>query len=142
MDGLSAAASGIAVISLALQLVDSVRQIQRFLRKVSEAPKELRRLIELLEQLELILESIGELINKQQQQGGNQDVAVSETVLRAMKTCENTVKGLASTVDGARKSIEARIRRRRLWLASACRARRRILRSLNARYMRLSACLT
>ncbi|KAN0099533.1 hypothetical protein V8E51_013308 [Hyaloscypha variabilis] len=108
MDGLSAAASGIAVISLALQLVDSVRQIQRFLRKVSEAPKELRRLIELLEQLELILESIGELINKQQQQGGNQDVAVSETVLRAMKNCENTVKGLASTVDGARKSIEAR----------------------------------
>jgi uncharacterized protein YoxC len=108
MDGLSAAASGIAVISLALQLVDSVRQIQRFLRKVSEAPKELRRLIELLEQLELILESIGELINKQQQQSGDQDVAVSETVLRAMKTCENTMKGLTSTVDGARKSIEAK----------------------------------
>jgi t-SNARE complex subunit (syntaxin) len=108
MDGLSPAASGIAVISLALQLVDSVGQIQRFLRKVSEAPKELRRLIELLEQLELILEGIGEIINKQQQQSGDQDVAVSETVLRATKTCENTVKGLTSIVDGARKSIEAK----------------------------------
>jgi len=107
MDGLSAAASGIAVVSLALQLVDSVRQIQRFLRNVSEAPKELRRLIDLLEQLELILESIGELINKQQQ-AGEQDVAVSETVLRAMRTCENTVKGLASIVDKARKDVEAK----------------------------------
>jgi len=109
MDGLSAAASGIAVVSLALQLVDSVRQIQRFLRKVSEAPKELRRLLDLLEQLELILESIGDLINKQQQ-SGDQDVAVSETVLRAMKTCENTVKELASTVDRARKDFEEKSR--------------------------------
>jgi hypothetical protein len=108
MDGLSAAASGIAVVSLAIQLVDSVRQIQRFLRNVSEAPKELRRLINLLEQLELILESIGELINRQQRQNAVEDVAVSDTVLRAMKTCENTVKGLAGIVDVARKSAEAK----------------------------------
>ncbi|KAH8768731.1 hypothetical protein F5882DRAFT_509214 [Hyaloscypha sp. PMI_1271] len=108
MDGLSAAASGIAVVSLAIQLVDSVRQIQRFLRNISEAPKELRRLINLLEQLELILESIGELIDRQQRQSANEDVAVSDTVLRAMKTCENTVKGLAGIVDVARKSAEAK----------------------------------
>jgi uncharacterized protein YoxC len=108
MDGLSAAASGIAVVSLAIQLVDSVRQIQRFLRNVSEAPKELRRLINLLEQLELILENIGELIDRQQRQSADEDVALSETVLRAMKTCENTVKGLAGIVDAARKSAEAK----------------------------------
>ena len=113
MDGLSAAASGIAVVSLALQLVDSVRQIQRFLRNVSEAPKELRRLIDLLEQLELILESIGDLTNKQQQ-SGDQDVAVSNSVLRAMKMCENTVKELASMVDGARKDVEAKSRKTKM----------------------------
>jgi len=51
MDGLSTAASGIAVVSLAIQLVDSVREIRRFLRDLSEAPKELKRLVDLLEQL-------------------------------------------------------------------------------------------
>jgi hypothetical protein len=35
---------------------------------------------------------------------------VSETILRAMKTCENTIKGLASIVDVARKSAEAKNR--------------------------------
>ncbi len=108
MDPLSAAASGIAVVSLTIQLVDSVRQIQRFLRNVSEAPKELRRLIDLLEQLELILASIGDLIDRQQRQSETQDVAVSETVLRAMKNCESTIQGLASVVDRERKSVEAK----------------------------------
>ena len=65
MDPFGAAASGIAVVSLAIQLVDSVRQLQRFLRSVSEAPKELKRLINLLEQLELILDNIGSFIENQ-----------------------------------------------------------------------------
>ncbi|PMD52809.1 uncharacterized protein K444DRAFT_192059 [Hyaloscypha bicolor E] len=145
MDGLSAAASGIAVVSLAIQLVDSVRQIQRFLHNVSEAPKELQRLINLLEQLELILENIGELIDRQRRQSADEDVAVSETILRAMKTCENTIKGLAGIVDVARKSAGPQRRRTeqpRLWDHYDCRARRRISRSSNVSYMRLPACLT
>ncbi|KAH8743361.1 hypothetical protein F5882DRAFT_446616 [Hyaloscypha sp. PMI_1271] len=107
MDPFSATASGIAVVSLAIQLVDYVRQIQRFLRSVSEAPKELKRLIDLLEQLELILESIGALIDRQQRQSGS-SATVSETVLRAMKACENTLERLESIVNAAKKASDAK----------------------------------
>lgn len=110
MDGLSAAASGIAVVSLAIQLVGAVRDIQRFLRNVSEAPKELRRLIELLEQLELILESIGTVVDRQRRQSGDADTAVSEPVLRAMRSCENLLAKLGNVVDAARKSDDARFK--------------------------------
>ena len=89
MDGLSAAASGMAVVSLAIQLVGSVRDIRRFMRQVSDAPKELNRLIDLLEQLEVIIEGVGELIEKQRRSAGDSDIDVSPNVLRAMKTCEN-----------------------------------------------------
>ena len=80
MDGLSAAASGIAFVSLVIQLVDSVRGIRRFLQKFSDAPKELKRLIDLLEQLELILENIGMLINRQKEQSGHVNVDISPDV--------------------------------------------------------------
>jgi hypothetical protein len=104
MDGLSAATSGIAVVSLAIQLVDSVREIQRFLRHVSEAPKELWRLIDLLEQLELILEPIGMLVERQQRQSEDKDTGISTSVLRAMKTCESKLAMLESIVETAKKA--------------------------------------
>ncbi|KAE9365956.1 hypothetical protein N431DRAFT_385949 [Stipitochalara longipes BDJ] len=94
MDGLSAAASGIAVVSLAIQLVDSVREIRRFLRDVSEAPKELKRLIDLLEQLELILENIAALVDRQKQGAAQTDIDLSGSILRAMETCESKLKML------------------------------------------------
>jgi len=107
MDGLSAAASGIAVVSLAIQLVDSVREMQRFLRDVSEAPKELRRLIDLLEQLELILENIGALVERQQQGAVQTELDLSASILKAMKTCESKLKMLEDVVGTAKKSANA-----------------------------------
>ncbi|PMD61924.1 uncharacterized protein K444DRAFT_642186 [Hyaloscypha bicolor E] len=107
MDGLSAAASGIAVVSLAIQLVDSVREIRRFLRDVSEAPKELRRLIDLLEQLELILENIGALVERQQEHTAQAEIDVSGSILRAMRTCESKLQMLEGVVEAAKKSATA-----------------------------------
>jgi conjugal transfer/entry exclusion protein len=107
MDGLSAAASGIAVVSLAIQLVDSVREIRQFLRNISEAPKELRRLVDLLEQLELILENIGALVERQQKHSAETDIDVSGSVLRAMKTCESKLKMLEDVVAVAKKTANA-----------------------------------
>ena len=104
MDGLSAAASGIAVVSLAMQLVDSVRDIQRFLHRVSDAPRELKRLLDLLEQLELILESIGMIIERQNTHEPDHDAAVSASVLRALKTCENKLLMLEDVVEVAKKA--------------------------------------
>ncbi|PMD26282.1 hypothetical protein NA56DRAFT_341580 [Hyaloscypha hepaticicola] len=104
MDGLSAAASGIAVVSLAIQLVDSVREIRHFLRNVSEAPKELRRLIDLLEQLELILENIGALVERRQQHAVEPAIDMSASILRAMRTCESKLKLLEDIVAAAKKT--------------------------------------
>jgi hypothetical protein len=103
MDGLSAAASGVAVVSLALQLVGSVRDIHRFLRQVSESPKELKRLIDLLEQLELVLQNIGMLVESQRKHNGNGDVDVSPSVLGAIEACKNKVAILERVVETAKK---------------------------------------
>jgi hypothetical protein len=106
MDGLSAAASGMAVVSLAIQLVGSVRDIRRFMRQLSDAPNELNRLIDLLEQLELIIEGIGELIEKQRRSARDGDIDVSPNVLRAMKTCESRLARIENVVEKARKGAK------------------------------------
>jgi hypothetical protein len=108
MDGLSAAASGMAVVSLAIQLVGSVRDIRRFMRQVSDAPKELNRLIDLLEQLELIIEGVGELIEKQRRSAPGGDIDVSPNVLRAMKTCESKLERIENVVERARKGAKTK----------------------------------
>jgi hypothetical protein len=107
MDGLSAAASGIAVVSFAIQLVDAVREIRLFLRKVSNAPKELRRLIDLLEQLELILGNIGMLIKRQQKQSGHVDVDISPDIWRAVSTCKDKVDIFQGTLETTKKAFMA-----------------------------------
>ncbi|CZR58008.1 uncharacterized protein PAC_07898 [Phialocephala subalpina] len=104
MDGLSAAASGIAVVSLAIQLVDSVREIQRFLRSIADAPEELSRLLDLLEQLELILESVGKLVENQRAQYGVLDIDVSPSILKAIQSCDKTLKKLDGFIDKTRRT--------------------------------------
>lgn len=86
MDGLSAAASGIAVVSLSLQLVGSVREIHCFLHSISEAPEEVKRLLDLLEQLELILRQAGMLVRTQRGNGRLEETGVLESVMRAIRT--------------------------------------------------------
>jgi len=107
MDPFSATASGFAVVSLAIQLVDSVREIKRFLRNVSEAPKELKRLLHLLEQLELILENIGAQMAKQQKNSGESDDGTITSVQKAMKMCESELLNLEIFVQKAKKASEA-----------------------------------
>lgn len=108
MDGLSAAASGIAVVSLAVQLIGSVRDIRRFLRRVSEAPKELKQLIDLLEQLELVLQNIGMVIENQRKHNDNGDIDVSLSVLRAIEACESKVTILEGVIEATKKASSTR----------------------------------
>ncbi|KAF8863947.1 hypothetical protein BDZ45DRAFT_72684 [Acephala macrosclerotiorum] len=110
MDGLSAAASGIAVVSLAIQLVDSIRGIQRFLRSIADAPEELSRLIELLEQLELILEGVGKLVENQRTQQGRLDIDVSPSILKAVQTCQKTLTKLEGLIAKVKQASEAQNR--------------------------------
>jgi hypothetical protein len=101
MDGLSAASSGIAVVSLAIQLVDSVREIRRFFRTLKDAPEELGRLLDLLEHMELILENIGKLVDP--------DSDLSPSVLKAIQTCEKALNKLGALIQKVKRNSLAQI---------------------------------
>ncbi|PMD20159.1 hypothetical protein NA56DRAFT_186417 [Hyaloscypha hepaticicola] len=106
MDGLSAAASGIAVVSLALQLVSSVRDIRRFLHSMSEAPEELKRLMDLLEQLEFVLEQVGLLAKRERGNTRLEGTSMMASVLRAITTCQKKLELLEGVVK-ATKDVKA-----------------------------------
>ena len=65
MDGLSGAASAIAIVSLAVQPVDTVQEISKFLKNVQDTPKEILRLLETLDQLQGTLNNVRQLIDHQ-----------------------------------------------------------------------------
>jgi hypothetical protein len=115
MDGLSAGASIIAVVSLAIQLLDTVREVRGFLRNVSDAPKELARLIDLLEQLELIVENIKMLMERQRQHNADVDEGICASVHKALKTCETKVAILDELVKKAKTTSEGRNKVVRSW---------------------------
>jgi hypothetical protein len=114
MDGLSEAASGIAVVSLAIQLVDSVREIRRFFRTLKDAPEELGRLLDLLEHMELMLEHIGKLVDR--------DGDISPSVLKAIQTCDNALKELDALIQKAKgnSSTQSRLKRSLGFFRLAC----------------------
>ncbi|PMD18547.1 hypothetical protein NA56DRAFT_240309 [Hyaloscypha hepaticicola] len=99
MDGLSAAASGIAVASLAIQLVDSVREIRRFFRTLKDAPEELTRLLDLLEHMELMLDNIGKLVEPESD--------ISPSMLKAIQTCEKALNKLAALIQKVKRDSSA-----------------------------------
>jgi len=113
MDPLSTAASGIAVISLTIQLAGSVREIHRFLRSINEAPNELKRLIDLLEQLDLILDGIGALQSKQKDQDGVPNMHAA--VIRALQKCQSRLELLAGVVDKAKNGLNKSSKVSRTW---------------------------
>jgi hypothetical protein len=99
MDGLSAAASGIAVASLAIQLVDSVREIHRFFRTLKDAPEELDRLLDLLEHMELMLDNIAKLVDR--------DSDISPSVLKAIQSCEKALNKLDGLIQKVKRDSSA-----------------------------------
>jgi hypothetical protein len=99
MDPLSAAASGMAVASLAIQLVDSVREIRRFFRTLKDAPEELIRLLDLLEHMELMLDNIGKLVEP--------DSDISPSVLKAIRTCEKALNKLGALIQKVKRESSA-----------------------------------
>lgn len=103
MDPLSTAASGIAVVSLTIQLAGSVREIHRFLRSINEAPSELKRLIDLLEQLNCILDGFRDLQTKQKDQDGIPNMHAA--VIRGLQDCQSKLELLASLVDKAKNRL-------------------------------------
>lgn len=58
MDGISGAASGIAVVSLAIQLADSIKKLCEFWDSVQDAPNDIRAIVKELRLFSAVLEGI------------------------------------------------------------------------------------
>ena len=85
-DGLSAAASGIAVISLAMQLTEFAREIQRLLREVADASKEVGRLVDMLEYRSDMLDGVRTTIGNKGLE--EQEFDGSSVMLKGSQGCQ------------------------------------------------------
>ena len=93
MDGLSAAASVIAVTSLALQLAQSTKKLFEFWDSIQNAPEEVNDIKLELESLRNVLEQIG---HEAQHQPPNRLV---EPALRLCSRKMNTVRSLSTDIE-------------------------------------------
>jgi hypothetical protein len=98
MEALSGVASGIAVVSLALQLIQSIVAIRAFVRDVKDAPKELERLVDKLEQLEALLEEARKILEQQLSLQGLPFPAPSLAIFTCLHGCEKSLQPLVDIV--------------------------------------------
>ena len=92
MDGLSGAVSVITVISVAVQLGDSIYKLSKFLKLIQNAPKEMQALLNDLDRLRQILAEVALIAEMQ----GRQDSAPapSVTLFAALEECQRRFQSL------------------------------------------------
>ena len=112
MDGV---ASAFAVVSLAVQLVDTVQEIRDFLRSVQNAPNELIKLVETLEQLHGTLNQVKHLL---EQQYSILRLPGSPVFMEsALQNCNRKISTLEKAVNEAKVSLARQSRMMRTWTA-------------------------
>ena len=92
------AASGIAVASIAIQLLNSTNTIRTFIRDVKNAPQELLRVASLLDRLGGILQIIVDLLD-QQALLNDQLFPVPDSIHGCLRRCEESIVPLQEIVD-------------------------------------------
>jgi DNA repair exonuclease SbcCD ATPase subunit len=98
MEALAGVASGRAVTSLTIQLVDSISKIKTFVDNVKDAPKELKRLVEKLQLLSALLEEVRKILEAQAS-GQEQHFPPASTVLsQGLQRCEKSIQLLKDIV--------------------------------------------
>ena len=110
MDGVSGV---LAVVSLSLQLVDTVQKANRFLKRLQNAPKESARLIDALNQLESLLIAAHGVVEQQNKIGSlpGSVQAIDSTLQR----CKFTVEKLETAVKNIETFFKSRGRGRKAW---------------------------
>jgi hypothetical protein len=94
MDGV---ASGFAVVSLAIQLIQSINTVKTFIRDVKGAPKELARLLELLNRLSALLDDVRGVMERQTSL--RQCPLPPQTIFDCLKSCEASLKLLEDIIE-------------------------------------------
>ena len=108
MDGLSGAASGIAVVSLAIQLGDSVKKLCEFWASVKEAPDDVRAITADLQLLSSVLAGIA---------SEEQHVELDPTLIAALKACHDNVAKLVRIANDMEPGFASKKPRIRIWTA-------------------------
>ena len=110
MDGVS---SSFAVVSLAIQLVQTTQKISKFLHGVRDAPKEIIKLTELLDQLHGTLDHVRSLLEQQYLILRLPGSPVY--MIRELEKCEKTIKQLERLVSKAKELHGHQERVQRTW---------------------------
>ncbi|CAN9449549.1 unnamed protein product [Alternaria alternata] len=87
MEALSGAASGIAVVSLTIQLIQSVALVREFIHDVKGASKELHRLVAKLELLNALLEDARKVLEQQSSLLEMHFPAPSMAIFKCLQDC-------------------------------------------------------
>lgn len=98
MEALSGAASGIAVVSLTIQLIQSVALIRDFMKDVKGASKELQRLVGKLELLNALLGDAHKVLEQQSSLSGMHFPAPSMAIFKCLQDCERSIQPLVDVV--------------------------------------------
>ena len=108
MDGLSAAASGIAVASISLQLVENVRKLCNFWDSIRDAPEEVRAISSDMKLLSTALSRVAHEA---------QHVAPDAVLDSALDGCWVKVRSLTEIVDEIEPRFDSKCSRVRRWAA-------------------------
>jgi hypothetical protein len=98
MDGLSGVASGMAVISLSLQLVQSINQIRNKIHQIRGAAAEVERLVRLPDLLSTLLDDVRQIMEYQSSRSADAIPMPSMTIFDCLKGCERQIEPLAKMI--------------------------------------------
>jgi len=98
MDGLSAGASVIAVISLVVQLGGAAHDLVKFLETMSDAPSEIKRLRDLLGMVFAVSTGVRNVLEGQRRLHGD-CVPIEEAIHTALLDCQRTILQIQDLVN-------------------------------------------
>lgn len=124
-------ASGFAVASLAIQLLDSTSMIKKFVRSVKDAPQERIRVVSLLDRLSGLFQSIANTLNQQASMPDHL-VPAPGAIAKCLHSCEEGLEPLQKMADKHIK-LQAANRLRRLRTAVRATLKADDLRNLEMR---------
>lgn len=111
MDG----ASGVfAVVSLTIQLVDTIQKIRSFFHEIRDVPKELLTLVQLLNRQDDCFKLVRDFV-EQQNSTSSVSPASLTLILNTLGDCETIFETLESFVNKARSSLVHRNQLQRTW---------------------------
>lgn len=108
MDGLSSAASVIAVVSLAVQLADTAKQLCDFWTSIKDAPEDIRTIVA---DLELLNGVLAEMASESQHTGPD------KTLTAVLQSCAGKLKSLTALTANLEPGFASKSLRTRKWTA-------------------------